>query len=167
MIDQALLLFGMPQAVQGSLAILRRDGQTDDWGHAVLHYPHLRAVLHASLLVSGGGPRTQLHGTLGSWAKHGADTQEPQLQSGMSPNDPAFGVDPDEGILYDGATGAMTRTPSPVGCQQRFYEAMRDAMREGGTLPVTPQEAVAVMKVLEAFCTSAREGRTVFFEEPS
>ena len=165
MIDQALLLFGMPQAVQGSLAILRRGGQTDDWGHAVLHYPHMRAVLHASLLVSGGGPRTQMHGTLGSWVKYGADTQESQLQNRMSPRDPAFGLDPDEGILYEGATGAKTRTPSPTGCQQRFYEAMRDAIRKDGPLPVTVGEAVNVMKVLETFYTSAREGRTMILKE--
>ena len=165
MIDQALLLFGMPQGVQGSLATLRRGGQTDDWGHAVLHYATMRVVLHASLLVAGGGPRTQIHGTLGSWVKYGADTQEPQLQQGMSPNDAAFGVDPDEGIFYEGATGAATRTPSPTGRQQRFYQSMRNAIRHGGPLPVTTKEAVAVMKVLEGFYTSARQGRTVFFED--
>lgn len=161
MIDQALHLFGMPLAVQGSLAALRHGGQTDDWGHAVLHYAHMRAVLHASLLVSGGGPRTQIHGTLGSWAKFGADTQEPQLQTGMSPLDPAFGIDPDEGVFYNGATGEQTKTPTPAGRQQLFYEGMRDAITSGAPLPITPQEAVAVMKVLEGFYTSAREGRVV------
>jgi predicted dehydrogenase len=164
MIDQALHLFGMPQAIQGDLAILRQGGQTDDWGHAVLHYPHMRAVLHASLLVSGGGPRTVLHGTQGSWAKFGADVQEPQLQKGMSPNDPAFGIDPDEGILYDGATGTQTRTPTPIARQQGYYEAIRDAILHGAPLPVTAAEGVAVMQVLEAFYTSAREGRTVHFD---
>ncbi|AFL89090.1 putative dehydrogenase [Terriglobus roseus DSM 18391] len=163
MIDQALHLFGMPLSVQGSLATLRRGGQTDDWGHAILFYPHMRVVLHASLLVSGGGPRTQMHGTLGSWAKFGADTQEPQLQRGMSPLDPEFGIDPDEGVFYEGASGAQTRTPSPRGCQQRFYEGMRDAITSGGPLPIGTQEAVAVMKVLEGFYVSAREGRVVEF----
>ncbi|SEB48286.1 oxidoreductase [Terriglobus roseus] len=163
MIDQTLHLFGMPLAVQGSLATLRRGGQTDDWGHAVLHYPHMRAVLHASLLVSGGGPRTQVHGTLGSWAKFGADTQEPQLQQCMSPNDPAFGIDPDEGIFYDGATGVQTPTPSPTGCQQRFYEGMRDAITSGGPLPIPTEDAIQVMRVLEGFYASAREGRVVEF----
>lgn len=161
MIDQALHLFGMPFAVQGTLAVLRRGGQTDDWGHAVLHYPHIRVVLHASLLVSGGGPRTQVHGTLGSWAKFGADTQEPQLQKGMSPNDPAFGVDPDEGIFYNGATGEQTKTPTPIGRQQRFYEGVRDAITSGAPLPIKPEEALAVMKVLEGFYASAREGHIV------
>jgi predicted dehydrogenase len=163
MIDQALHLFGMPQAIQGSLAILRKGGQTDDWGHAILTYPHMRVVLHASLLVSGGGPRTVLHGTQGSWAKFGADVQEPQLQKGMSPNDPAFGIDPDEGILYDGATGAQTRTPTPIARQQGYYEAVRDAILHGSPLPVTAEEGVAVMQVLEAFYASAREGQTVHF----
>jgi predicted dehydrogenase len=163
MIDQAIHLFGMPLAVQGTLAVLRRGGQTDDWGHAVLHYPHMRAVLHASLLVSGGGPRTQMHGTLGSWAKFGADTQEPQLQKGMRPGDPEFGVDPDDGVFFDGATGAQSRTPTPKGCQQRFYEGMRDAITSGSALPITTDEALKVMRVLDGFYASAREGRLVEF----
>jgi predicted dehydrogenase len=163
MIDQALHLFGMPQAIQGTLAILRRGGRTDDWGHAVLHYPQMRAVLHASLLVSGGGPRTQVHGTLGSWAKFGADTQEPQLQKGMSPLDAQFGIDPDEGIFYNGATGEQSRTPTPRGLQQGFYEDMRDAITIGAPLPIATEEALGVMKVLDGFYTSAREGRMVEF----
>ncbi len=164
MIDQAIYLFGMPSAVTASLARLRQGGQTDDWGHAVLQYSTLRVVLHASLLVAGGAARSVLHGTRGSWAKFGGDVQEAQLVSGMSPCDARFGVDEDEGVLYDGATGAQTRTRTPRGCQQRFYEDMCHAILDGAALPVSTSDALKVMAVLEACYASARDGRTVAIE---
>jgi hypothetical protein len=93
-----------------------------------LNYDRLRVVLHASLLVSGGDPRSVLHGTQGSWAKFGADVQERQLMSGMLPDDPSFGYDPDPGIMYDGATGTRTVVPSPAGNESEYYVGIRDAI---------------------------------------
>jgi predicted dehydrogenase len=161
MIDLALHLFGLPTAVQADLAVMRTGGQTDDWGHVILQYPTMRAVLHASLLVSGGTPRQTLHGTRASWIKWKPDNQEPQLQRGITPSDAGFGMDPDDALLYDGATGEITATPVPAGCQQRYYEGIRDAIRNGTPPPVTAEEALLVMKVLMACYESARTGCTV------
>src|ERR1700733_1341674 len=121
LIDLALHLFGLPQSVHANFGILREGGQTDDWAHIQLNYDRVRVILHASLLVSGGVARSILHGTRASWAKYGADVQEKQLMAGMKPGDEGFGCDPDSGILYEGATGAQTETPTPVGCQQMYY----------------------------------------------
>lgn len=161
MIDAAIHLFGLPAAVQGTLATLRPGGKTDDWGHAILHYPSMRAVLHASLLVAGTGPRSTLHGTAGSWLKYGADTQEAQLQAGMAPREAGFGKDDDGGLLVNGLTGETTHATPKQGCQQMFYESIRDAIKRGSQPAVTAQHAVDVMRVMEAFYLSAREGRTV------
>src|SRR5205814_231251 len=128
LIDQALHVFGLPHAVNASFGILRQGGRTDDWAHIQLIYDRLRVVLHASLLVSGGFPRSVLHGTLGSWAKFGGDTQEKHLIGGMSPNDPGFGADPNPGILYDGASGNQTEVPVPPGDQRADYSGVRDAI---------------------------------------
>jgi predicted dehydrogenase len=161
LIDQALHLFGLPQSVNANFGILRPGGQTDDWAHIQLNYPRLCVILHASLLVSGGGPRSILHGVNGSWAKFGMDVQESQLMSGMRPDDPAFGHDPDPGIVYNGATGEQTRVPAPVGNQRGYYVAIRDAILGVDPLPVTPREAVAVMAVLEASYESGARGQTL------
>jgi predicted dehydrogenase len=169
LIDQALWFFGMPDTVTANIAILRPSGQTDDWAHVVLNYPEtrgLRVVLHASLLVawgagSGGGPRSALHGTGGSWAKFGGDPQEAQSMAGMLPTDPAFGVDPDPGIFYDGVTGERTEIPVPVGDQRAYYEGVRDAILAGTPAPITGEHGVAVMAVLEATFASSAEGRTM------
>ncbi|GGG67453.1 oxidoreductase [Edaphobacter dinghuensis] len=161
LIDQALYLFGLPDSVNASFATLREGGLTEDWAHVQLNYKRLRVVLHASLLVAGGGPRSVLHGTRGSWAKFGADLQEQQLQSGMSPNDPAFGYDASPGVVFDGASGTQTKVSSPRGDQRGFYAAMRDAIRGEGAPPVSVRDAVAVMAILEASFASGAQGRVL------
>src|SRR5947209_10653645 len=121
LIDQAVQLFGLPQTINASFAVLRKGGETDDWAHVQLNYRSLRVILHTSLLVSGGVPRSVLHGTLGSWAKFGADVQERQLVASMRPGSPGFGEDPEPGILYEGATGKQTKIPAPAANQANYY----------------------------------------------
>lgn len=159
LIDQSLHLFGMPDSVQASFAILREGGQTDDWAHIQLNYPRLRVILHASLLVSGGGPRSILHGTVASWAKYGGDVQEAQLIDGMLPTDPGYGVDNDPGVLFDGATGAKTEIPVPLGDQRPYYAGVRDAILNGTPAPISGEHGMVVMAILEASFAAGREGR--------
>jgi predicted dehydrogenase len=161
LIDQSLYLFGLPNSVNASFGILREGGQTDDWAHIQLNYDHLRVILHASLLVSGGGARSILHGTHASWAKYGADVQESQLQAGMDPEDPAFGNDPSPGVLYRGATGERIEIPSPIGNQRMYYIGIRDAILHTQPPPVSIQDAVAVMAILETSFKSGANGRVL------
>lgn len=161
LIDQALHLFGLPHSVNASFGIMRQGGLTDDWAHVQLIYDRLRVVLHASLLVSGGGPRSVLHGTRGSWAKFGADVQERQLMSGMLPDDPNFGYDPNPGIVYDGATGAQTEVPSPIGNQLGYYMGIRDAVLGKCPPPIPARDAVACMAILETSFESGARGQVL------
>jgi predicted dehydrogenase len=161
LIDQSLYLFGLPNTVNASFGILREGGKTDDWAHIQLNYDHLRVILHASLLVSGGGARSILHGTEASWAKYGADVQESQLQAGMGPEDPAFGHDPSPGVLYRGATGERTEIPSPIGNQRMYYIGIRDAIRHAQPPPVPIKDAIAVMAILETSFKSGTNGRVL------
>ncbi|SEF77817.1 Predicted dehydrogenase [Bryocella elongata] len=166
LIDQALHLFGLPQSVNAGIATLRSAGQTDDWAHVQLNYTrngkdHLRVVLHCTLLAAGGGPRSMLHGTRASWMKYGADVQEQQLKEGMLPDDPRFGVDPDAGILVDGATGTRTTIPVPRGEQRRYYIQIRDAILKGQVPPISVGNAIAVMAILEASFESAARGQVL------
>ncbi|MDE1177421.1 MAG: oxidoreductase [Edaphobacter sp.] len=161
LIDLSLYLFGLPDAVHGSFAGLRDGAQTDDWAHIQLLYPHMRIVLNATLLSSGGMPRALMHGTTASWAKYGQDVQEDQLKSGMSPRDPAFGIDPTPCYIYDGATGERREIPSPRGNQKGYYEAVRDAILHGSGLPVTARDAITTMAILETSFRSGQEGRVL------
>jgi predicted dehydrogenase len=161
LIDQALHLFGLPETVNASFAVLRKGGETDDWAHIQLNYKTLRVILHTSLLVSGGVPRSMLHGTLGSWVKFGADVQEKQLASGVRPCSPGFGDDPDPGIFYEGVTGKQTKIPAPAANQAEYYVGIREALWDRQPNPVPAEQASAVMSILDTSFQSGAKGRVL------
>ncbi|MCU1250359.1 MAG: oxidoreductase domain protein [Edaphobacter sp.] len=161
LIDQAVQLFGLPESINASFAVLRKGGETDDWAHVQLNYRSVRVILHTSLLASGGGPRSLLHGTLGSWAKFGADVQEKQLTAGVLPGSPGFGEDPDPGILYEGGTGKQTRIPAPAVNQAEYYVGIREALWGRQPNPVPPEQASAVMSILDTSFQSGARGRVL------
>lgn len=161
LIDQALLLFGLPDAVSASFACQRPGAETPDWAHVVLHVGERRVILHASMLVAGGAPRWIVHGTLGSFIKRRMDQQEAQLLAGMQPGAPGWGADDDAGLLIDGATSAQTPIATPSGDQRAYYAAVRDAILGRCANPVPPVQALAVMAVLEAAGAAAETGTVV------
>lgn len=160
LVDQALCLFGLPDAVSGDLAVQRDGGQIDDWAHVVLHFGAMRAVLHASMLVAGGSNRFTVHGDAGSLVKVRIDQQEAQLLSGIAPGSSGWGMDDDPLVVIDGE-GVARDTPAERGDQRRYYTGMRDAILGQAPNPVMPIEALAVMAVIEAAAQSSREGRVV------
>ena len=162
LVDQALRLFGPPHSIAATLAVQRAGAEVDDWAHAVLDYGRLRVVLHASLLVAESTPaRFIAHGTKGSWIKHGLDVQEAQLLAGVRPGSVGWGVDPLPGRLFLGGDAVAKERTVPPGDYRQYYARLRDAVRGTDANPVTATDALAVMTILEAAQTSAREGRVV------
>ena len=160
LIDQALLLFGLPERIQANLTIQREGGQATDWAHVVLEYVSQRVILHASMLVAGGNARFTVHGSRGSLVKPHADRQEAQLLAGMRPGSPGWGEDPDAMVFYDG-DGQASRSLAPPGDQRNYYAQLRDAINQNGANPVPPRQAVTVMAVLEAAIESSARGSAV------
>ncbi|MCW0391360.1 oxidoreductase [Xanthomonas sacchari] len=161
LLDQALQLFGPPQSLQADLALQRPGAQTVDYVHAVLRYPRLRVVLHAGSLVAANGLRFALHGSGGSYVKHGLDTQEAQLRAGVAPGAPGWGEDPLPGQLrLVGADGthAVQTLPAPRGDYRDCYAAFREAIAGRAPAPVDAAQALAVMRLLEAGVRSAASG---------
>lgn len=164
LLDQALHLFGPPQALQADLALQRPGAQTVDYVHAVLRYPRLRVVLHAGSLVAANGLRFAVHGSGGSYLKHGLDTQEAQLRAGVAPGAPGWGEDPLPGQLrLVGADGthAVQTLPAPRGDYRDCYAAFREAIAGRAPAPVDAAQALAVMRLLEAGVRSAASGCSV------
>ncbi len=154
LVDQALQLFGMPEAVTADLAALRDDAVADDWAHVTLHYPDLRVILHASMLVAGGVPRFIVHGTEGSLVKARPDQQEAQLLAGLAPGGEGWGQDPDA-LQFITASGPQA-LPAEAGDQRRFYQQLGAAIRGEGQNPVPPAQALAVMKIIETAIKSSQ-----------
>ena len=159
--DQALQLFGLPKTIAANLAVQRRGAQTDDWFHVLLNYDRLRVILHGSVIVAGGTPRMAIHGTGGSWLKYGLDVQEEQLLGGVIPGQRGWGQDPRPALFYNGRDSQPLELALPAGDQRQYYVGIRDAIRQQGTNPVSPAEAVAVMAVLETVIESSTSGKAL------
>ena len=81
--------------------------------------------------------------------------------NGMLPDDPAFGHDPNPGIVYDGATGTQTEVPSPTGNQRGYYSGIRDSILGKCPVPVPSRDAVAGMAILETSFESGARGQVL------
>lgn len=160
LVDQALALFGRPEAVGADIAALRQGSGSPDWAHIVLRYPERRVILHAGMCVAGGEPRFRVHGTGGSLVKRHLDPQEAQSVAGVRPGDAGWGVDPDPLIHIDG-DGVERSIPAPRGSQERFYAMMAQACLGKGPAPAGIDEILLVQEVIDAALVSAREGRVV------
>ena len=154
--DQALLLFGIPEAIGADIRIERDRGRTDDAFDVTLYYPHIRAVLRASMLRPPVGPTWLVHGTKGSFVKSGMDPQEAALKEGRTPDEPDWDADPPEfhGTLI---TSDATRTvPTLRSSFTHYYENVRDAMLGTAQLAVTPEWSLDVMRGLVLAAESSR-----------
>jgi len=164
LLDQMLQLFGWPQAISADLMAQRDGARSDDYFHAVLHYPRHRAIVHAGSLVAAARPRFAVHGGLGSYLKHGRDVQEDQLREGIAPGAPGWGLDPVHGqhVSVDAAGHEHPASvDNALGDYRRLYAAFRDAMQGSGAPTVSAAEALQLMRLLEAGTESARSGRRV------
>ncbi|AZN35825.1 oxidoreductase [Iodobacter ciconiae] len=166
LVDQALQLFGPPLAVFADLQKRRAGAQAVDDFHVLLRYPTMRVKLSGSCLVSGGVPRYVLHGSLASFEKYGLDVQEAQMKAGLLPGSAGFGLDPLPGYLHH-SVNDQTRSEEiamPLGHYMSYYAGVRDAVLGLGKNPVTAQEGVLIMQLLEAAQQSAETGAWVIME---
>jgi predicted dehydrogenase len=164
-LDQALLLFGVPEAVFADIRILRPISKVDDYFEVLLYYPNLRVRLHASYLVREPIPSFILHGTKGSFLKWRADVQEEALQAGNAPGTPDWGVEPvtERGLLHTEVNGHVIREtiPTEIGNYMGYFDALYEAIRNGAPAPVPPQDAVNTVRIIEAAFRSSEEKRVI------
>jgi predicted dehydrogenase len=106
------------------------------------------------------------YGANGSYVVASTDVQAQAIFAGKRPvNDlKSWGYDAEEhwGTLRT-ADGAVS-VPSEQGRYQAYYEAFAEAIRTGGKPPVTAEEGIAVLSVLDAARISAAQGRVVAIE---
>jgi scyllo-inositol 2-dehydrogenase (NADP+) len=165
LIDQAMLLFGRPEAITADIRIERDGAQVDDAFDVVLRYPRMRAMLRAGMIALAPQLRFLLHGEAGAFIKYGIDPQEEALKRGEVPRDDTWGrEDPDKwGTLYspqDGTIGAEKIATLP-GDYRLFYANLRDALLGKSSIAVTHEHMLGVMHALELAVESSRTGRTL------
>jgi predicted dehydrogenase len=163
LIDQAMVLFGRPEYVYADIRTLRTGGKVDDAFTLMLGYPGVKVTLKASYLVSLPGPRYYLHGTQGSFLKYGCDPQEEALKKGRKPGGSDWGMEPesDWGILHTVSEGSghPLKYESLAGNYPQYYNGIYRALSQGTEPPVTGEQALEVIRVIEAAFQSNRSGR--------
>lgn len=171
LIDQALVLFGVPEAIAADVRLERDKAATDDAFDIAFHYSGgLRAVLRSTMLAAAPRPRFRIYGTEASFVKHSFDGQENQLRRGMIPTTTPWGLEPEEdwGVIARpaGEGFVQERLPS-ANCDYRdYYKNVRDAILGTAPLAVTPEQALNVMQVLELARESSAQHCSVPWRAP-
>lgn len=166
MIDQALLLFGMPDSIEADIFAQRPDALVDDYFDVTLHYGRRRVCLRSSSLIAAPRPRFSIHGTGGSFVKCGLDPQEAQLKAGVCPGDPGYGVDVEHGTLVRG-DGSRASVPTERGNYLAFYESIASAMFDGAPVPVDPADARTGLALIDLARRAASFGQRLPFPDAS
>ncbi len=165
MIDQALTLFGMPEAVQADIRILRTDGKIDDCYELKLYYRDIKVALKGSYLVREPGPRYLLNGTNGSFLKYGIDPQEDALKGSVIPGSTAWGTEPNAnwGILNTELNGLhyTGKVETIPGNYLAFYDDIFKAITIKTSPYVTAFEALNVIRIIEAAIESNKSKRAI------
>jgi predicted dehydrogenase len=149
LVDQALLLFGPPLEVRADVRRERDFGDSDDAFDVWMTYSAHRVSLRAGMLVRERTPRFTIRGTHATFVKYGLDPQEADLAAGRTPGDPDWGNEPRRqwGTLI--SDRGEERIETLPGAYQMFYENVRDALAGRAELAVRPEQALAVIEIIE------------------
>ena len=165
LVDQALVLSGMPLAVFADIRITRKVGIVDDYFTMILYYPGHRITLTSGMVFMTQLPGYKVYGTKGCFIKNRSDIQEAALIAGKQPNSPNWGEEAptDYGTLYTDHNGLITNSiiTSIPGNYGMFYEKMADAILNNAPVPTTALEGTNIIRVLEAARNSAFNKRVV------
>ena len=167
LIDQALQLFGDPDFVFADLFIIRDNSKVDDYMEVLLFYPGLRVRIKSSYLVREPLPAYSLFGHNGTFLKSRADVQEKHLLAGELPGGADWGLEPESerGLLVadvDGKT-VRDRVPTERGNAMDYFDGIYAAIRDNAPLPVTAEQGVRIIRVIEKAYESAADKRVVPF----
>jgi scyllo-inositol 2-dehydrogenase (NADP+) len=161
LIDQALQLFGDPTDIFADIQHMRPISKVDDYFEVLLYYPRLRVRLKSSYQVREPIPGYVIHGSKGSFIKPKTDVQEAMLQAGNIPDKPDWGTEPDseKGLLHTEKDGKIIReyVPSLKGNYGEYYEGIFNAIRNNKPVPVSAEDGLKVVRVIETAYQSSQK----------
>ncbi len=152
LIDQALQLFGPAVEVYGETSRHSepREAEADDDAFvSLLHASGVRSRLSMNIVTGLPAPRFRVLGTAATFESWGMDPQERQLDAGMTPSDPAYGIRAEEEWGTLGTPEASRCVRPERGAYGEFYRLLAAALTHGGPLPVDPEDALAAMRIIE------------------
>jgi predicted dehydrogenase len=169
-LDEVMVLFGVPEAITADIRIERSGAVVDDAFDVTLHYPGMHAVLRSSMIAIAPDLRYVIRGEQGAFVKYGIDPQEDALKRGEVPRDDTWGREPQEkwGTFYSSRNGIISeeRIPTMPGDYRLFYANLRDALLGEAPIDVTNEQMLSVMQALELARESSRKRCTVEWKSP-
>lgn len=166
LMDQALLLSGIPEAIFADIRITRSVSVVDDYFTIIMIYPHHRITLTSGMVFMQQGPGYRIFGDKGSFIKDRSDVQENDLIAGKSVLDSNWGAeDPKHyGTLSSlQADNSITQQiiPSIPGNYGKFYELMAKAILNNKPVPTTAAEGATIIRMLEIARKSNAERKVI------
>ena len=165
LIDQALALFGRPQALTATVKNTRDGAESCDYFHLQLHYADTEVLLHADAFTAGPDLRFRVQGDRGTYLKYGKDPQEDRLRAGQPPDGDDWAAESPEayGTLYQEAGSEVVATLT--GGYQHFYREVAAAIRQNAPLTVTAEAALQSIHLIELALQSADQGLRLPLED--
>jgi len=164
-IDQALHLFGYPEAVFADMRTLRENSQVEDNADILLYYPDKRVRLHTGFFNREQLPAFVIQGQKGSFFKPRGDIQEDTIKAGAKPNLQDWGTEPEAlaGLLNTEVNGEVQRRTIPTlqGNYYGLFDGIYQAIVNGKPEPVTPEDGVRIMKIIDAAIASSRQKKVI------
>ena len=153
LIDQAIVLFGEPDAVYAEVMTQRENGQTDDSFFIVFHYGEKRVYLRSNSFVNYNYPRFELHGSKGSFVKYGLDKQEAQLIDGTYYE----GKEKEFGVVFKEEEKQIV---IEAGGYDEYFKLLAEKLIKRDPV-VSLEEALKVTKYIELAVISSKEGKLI------
>ena len=168
LVDQAIQLFGFPNALFADLIKMRDDVAVPDYFELLFYYDRLRVRLKATCIARESTYAYTLHGMKGSFLQQRSDIQEQQLLAGKKPSLDNWCPAPSlpDGLLHTEINGEVVRkemTSSP-GNYMGYYDDVYKALTGRGPNPVPPADGIKNMKIIEAALQSVAGKRIINFQ---
>lgn len=169
LIDQVLVQFGKPKAIDAWFGVQREKSRSQDSFSLRMEYDSMVAELKAGMLWRQNMPRFAVTGTRGTALIQGNDPQETRLKE-VAAMTVGAGRIGDIGLPAADQTASLHDEqglrPLAIasGTYLDFYPALAASIRGKGLVPVSADEAAVVIEIIDAARKSHAEGRHILLD---
>jgi predicted dehydrogenase len=166
LIDHALAVLGVPEAVQADIRAERENAPNDDAFDVTFYYPNeTRAYLSSGTLIPIPRPHFRVLGMKGMYVHQNLDPQEALLRADKPVGGDDWGMEKEEewGTLaeFDGMRVMQRKIPTLRGDYRKFYENVRDVILGKAKPLVTLEDALRVIYALELSVESSAQRKAL------
>lgn len=165
-VDQAIFLLGPVESVYANMDDIKLpEGLTNaSFSITLNHKGGAHSHLSASKVNYINAKELIVYADKGSYSSQATDVQAQDIFAGRRPVDDPFnwGIQDEAHWATLSTSEGCERIPSEQGCYHDYYSQFAKAVHEGLEPPVAPEEAIQVLKVLDAALLSAQEKQVIY-----